>query len=254
MSAVLAVWRRELGAAFDSMTALVTTLLFVLTLHALFFLGGYAVGDLRLPGFWEGRSASLRTLFAWIPLLYVVLAPALSMGAWAEERKSGTEELLLTLPLKPRQAVLGKFLATWTLLCALLVVAVLPAAVVVGLLGPLDWSSVWGGLVGAAALGGACLALCLWVSSLSQDQLIAFLLSAVLMGLLWAAGPLADLLPSALASALHQASPATHFLESAALGVFDVRDLVYHGLFVFAGLSLNAIVVEGRRYGGGAGR
>lgn len=254
MSAVLAIWRRELGAAFDSMTALVTTALFVLALHALYFLGGYAIGDLRLPGFWEGRSASLRTLFAWIPLLYVVLVPALSMAAWAEERRSGTEELLLTLPMQARQAVLGKFLSVWSLLCIVLLIAILPAALVVSQLGPLDWSSVVGGYLGAALLGGACLALCLWVSSISQDQLIAFLLAAVLMALLWSAGPLAELMPSALAATLHQASPATHFLESAALGVFDARDLVYHGSIIFVGLTLNAIQIEGRRYGGGAGR
>ena len=89
MSAVIAIWRRELAGAFDSLVALVTTALFVLALDGLFFLGGYEVGGVSLPSFWEGRVASLRTLFAWLPLLFVVLVPALSMGSWAEERRSG---------------------------------------------------------------------------------------------------------------------------------------------------------------------
>ncbi len=251
MSATLAVFRRELLGHFDSLVALVTTALFVVALDALFFFVGYAVGDLRVPSFWVGREATLRALFAWLPLLFVVLVPALTMGAWAEERRAGTEELLLTLPITTRAAVLGKFLSAWTLVVVLLVVAVVPVAAVVASLGPLDWGTVWGGLVGAAALAATCTALALWISALTGDQLIAFLVAAVLLGAFQGAGLLATLLPADLAALVHYANPATHFLDSAALGVLDLRDGVYHALLVALGLWLCVAAVERRRTAGG---
>ena len=251
MSRVLAVFRRELAGAFDSPVAPVTAFLFVLALDGLFFFAGYSVGSLRLPAFWEGREATLRALFVWLPLLYVVLIPALSMGAWAEERRSGTEELLLTLPIRTHEAVLGKFLALWLLVALLLLVAVLPVALVVDQLGPLDWGTVWGGLAGAALLAGTCTALCVWASALAAEQLIGFLLGSVLLAALWGLPAVARVLPASMAAAVHYAGPTTHFLESGALGVFDLRDLVYHGLLAVLGLYLAATAVEGRRYRAG---
>lgn len=254
MRGVAAVFRRELAGHFESPVAPVTAAVFVLALDALFFFVGYAVGDLRLPSFWQRREATLEVLFAWLPLLFVVLVPALTMGAWAEERRSGSEELLLTLPLRPRDAVLGKFLASWTLLALLVAVAVLPMAAVVSQLGELDWSAALGGLMGAVLLGASCVALGLWVSALSGDQLIAFLLAAVLLALLWSAGTLARLLPAELAPAVQYAGPSAHYLESSARGVFDARDLVYHGLLTGLGLFLNTLAVEGRRWRGAGAR
>ena len=129
MSRVFAVWRRELAAAFDSPIAYVTIALFALTLHGLFFFLGYPVGRVPLPSFWELGQANLLVLFTWLPLLLALLVPALTMGAWAEERRRGTEELLLTYPLRTIEVVLGKFCAAWSLVALLIVLTVLPVAV-----------------------------------------------------------------------------------------------------------------------------
>ena len=158
---------------------------------------------------------------------------------------------LTTQPIRPWQAVLGKFLGAWLLLCVVVAAAVVPAAILASQLGDLDWSTALGGLVGAWCLGGACVALGLWVSSLAGDQLIAFLLGVVLLGALWGVGRLARILPVGLADQLDLLDPAGHYLESAALGVFDARDLVYFGGLALLGLALNTLAVEGRRWRGG---
>lgn len=248
MSVTGAVLRRELGATLDSAVSWVTAGLFVVGLHACFFFLGFPVGDRRVPGFWEGGSASLEALFAWFPLFLALLAPALTMGAWAAERASGTEELLLTQPLRARDAVLGKFLALWLFASALILVAVLPVALVVDRLGPLDWGTVWGGLAGASMLAAGCLALGLFASALTQVELVAFLLSAGLLLLLWSASPFVRVLPPALAELAWYASPMVHYADSAARGVLDGRDVLYHGLLAAVGLTLNVLVVEGRRW------
>jgi ABC-2 type transport system permease protein len=250
VSGTLAVLRRELIGMVDSPVAWVATGAAVLALHGAFFFLGYPVGDVHLPSFWDGAVASLDALFAWIPLALAILAPALSMATWAEERRAGTDELLLTQPLGTGAAVLGKFLGVWLFLCALLVVVVVPAAVVVDFVGPLDRGTVLGGLVGAFMLAGSCAAIGGLASALSSEQLVAFLLSAgVLLGL-WAAGLFVRVLPGAAAELAWYASPALHFVDSGARGVFDLRDVVHHGLLAFAGLLGNVVAVEARRWRG----
>ncbi|MCZ6598754.1 MAG: ABC transporter permease [Planctomycetota bacterium] len=248
MRRAFAVFRRELGGFLDSPVAWVVMLVFVVGLHVAFFFLGFPIGDRRYPGFWAGRVASLQPLFAWLPLFLALLAPALTMGAWAEERRSGTEELLLTQPLRVREAVLGKFLAVWVFVSLLIAVAVLPVAVVVAQLGPLDWGTVAGGLLGAVLLAGACCAIGLFCSALSAEQLIAFLIAAGILLLLWSAGLFVRVLPPVLAEAAWYASPQVHYLDSVTRGVLDARDVVYYGLLVGLGLLLNTAAVEGRRW------
>ena len=248
MSAALHVWRRELGVALDSAVAWVACILFVVTLHGAFFFLGYPIGDRSLPGFWAGRVASLDTLFAWLPALFCVLAPAITMGAWAEERRSGTDELLLTQPVSLRSIVVGKFLAAWCLLGGITTIAVVPVAAVVASLGPLDWSASVGGLCGAWLLAAVCVAIGLLASSLSQEQLVAFLTATVALAILWSAALFVRVVPPGFADVVWYASPSLHFLESSARGVFDLRDPIYHGLFCAGALLLTVTVVEGRRW------
>jgi ABC-2 type transport system permease protein len=245
---LLPVFRREFGARIDAPSALVVTLVFALVAQGLFFFMGHPIGDLRLPSFWAGRVASLQVVFAWIPLLFVGFVPALTMGAWAEERATGTEELLLSWPLSGLASSLAKFLAVWLFLGLALLVTILPLAVVVSSLGDLDWGVVWCGLFGAFLLGGACASVSLLLSALFREQLAAFLASALLLGLLWASGLLVANLPAALAEVVFYASPYAHFFDSAARGVFDARDLVYHGALIAAGIVGNTLLVEGRRW------
>lgn len=248
MSRTLAVVRRELRVAFESPIAYVTIALFVLVLDGLFFFLGFPVGRLPLPGLWEGQQASLIVLFTWLPLLLAFLVPALTMGAWAEERRAGTEELLFTYPLRTSEVVLGKFLASWTLVCLLVTLAVLPVAWTVAGLGDLDWATVWVGLSGAFLLGAGYVALAQLVSSCTSEQLVAFLVGALVLGLLWLLRMLVGVLPAELAAAVDYACPGSHFLESAARGVLDLRDVVYFALLVLFGLTVNGIVVERRRW------
>jgi len=248
VSRTLAIWRREMRAAFESPVAYVTIVLFVLTLDGLFFFLGYPIGKVPLPSFWELGQATLVVLFTWLPLLLAFLVPALTMGAWSDERRAGTEELLLTYPLRTREVVLGKFLAAWTLVAALVTCAVLPVAFSVDTMGELDWATVWVGLVGSYMLGAGYVAIALLLSACTEEQLVAFLLGSLGLGGLWLLRMLVDVLPAKLASSLEYAAPSTHFLASSASGVFDLRDVVYFGLLVAFGLYLNTVVVERRRW------
>ena len=248
MSRALAIFRRELRASFESPIAYVTIALFVLVLDGLFFFLGFPVGRVPLPGLWEGGQASLIVLFTWLPLLLAFLVPALTMGSWAEERRAGTEELLFSYPLRTREVVLGKFFASWTLVALLVALAVLPVAWTVASLGELDWATVWVGLGGALLLAAGYVAIAQLVSSTSGEQLVAFLLGALVLGLLWLLRMLVAVLPSRFAAAVDYACPSTHFLESAARGVLDLRDVVYFVLLAAFGLALNGMVVEGRRW------
>jgi ABC-2 type transport system permease protein len=245
---VVAVLRRELGALFEAPITYVALALFVVVLPLLYFLVGFPVGRQPLPGLFEGGQANLIVLFTWLPFLLALLVPALSMSAWSEERRSGTEELLLTWPVRASEVVLGKFLARALLLALMVAVAVVPSAIAVARLGDLDWASAWVGLGGAVALAAAYCALALWVSALVQEQLAAFLLGAALLVALWALDLAVGLLPAALASFTHYAAPSSHFLDSAALGVVDARDGVYFALLVVFGLVLNVVAVERRRW------
>jgi len=248
MSRTLAVFRRELRSSFESPIAYVTIAVFVGVLDGLFFFLGFPVGRAPLPGLWEGGQASLIVLFTWLPLLLAFLVPALTMGAWAEERRGGTEELLFTYPLRTQEVVLGKFLASWTLVVLLVTLAVLPVAWTVSGLGELDWATVWVGLLGAYLLGAGYVALAQLISSVTSEQLVAFLLGSLALVLLWLLRMLVGVLPSGLAGAVEYACPSTHFLGSAARGVLDLGDLIYFGLFVLFGLVVNGIVIERRRW------
>ncbi|MEM9380067.1 MAG: ABC transporter permease, partial [Planctomycetota bacterium] len=205
-------------------------------------------GRAPLPGLWEGGQASLIVLFHWLPLLLALVVPALCMGAWAEERRAGTEELLLTYPVRTSAVVLGKFLATWTLTMLMVTLAVLSAALTVDRLGDLDWNTVWAGLLGAAGLSAGYVAVAQFLSGLSSEQLVAFLFGALLLGVLWALPLFVRVLPGSLAEVLIAASPTSHFLASSAQGVLDLSDAIYFALLTFAGLALSALAVERRRW------
>lgn len=245
---VLPFARRELRSAFESPVAYVAIGLFVLVLPALFFFLGYPVGVVPLPGLWEGGQASLIVLFHWLPLLLAFVVPALCMGSWAEERRGGTEEVLLTYPVSVGAVVAGKFLASWVLTVLMVALAVLSAALTVAMLGDLDWGTVWVGLVGAAFLSAAYVAVAQFLSAVSAEQLVAFLLGGLTLGVAWSLPLFVRILPGGLAEVLEGASPAQHFLGSAARGVVDLADLVYFTLVTLLGLGLNVVVVEGRRW------
>jgi gliding motility-associated transport system permease protein/gliding motility-associatede transport system auxiliary component len=239
MKKALLIARRECFATFDSPVAyLVLAALPIMTATWFFLLGGFFVEN----------DASLRGFFALLPVVLVLIAPAITMRMWAEERRSGTEELLFSYPFRVRELVLGKFFGAWAILAlALLATALVPLTV--AMLGPLDWGPVIGGYLGALLLGAACLSAGLFLSALTSNQIVAWLLGVVLLAFLNLPGWLIPVLPLSpdsvrllLAFDMHERFGAL----SRGLVVFG--DLVYFGGFTALFLGLNGLVLEARRW------
>jgi ABC-2 type transport system permease protein len=232
MSRIRAVARRELLAYFNSPIAYVFLLVFVGAALFTFF---------NVNAFFSRGRADLRGLFDAIPFLMVLLVPALTMRLWAEERKQGTLEMLLTLPARDHELVAGKFLASWALLAVGMgLTLILP--VTVAFLGDLDTGPVIGGYVGALLLGAAYLAVGQFVSATTENQILAFILALCVCLGLYGLGleGFARLFPDRTAAVLRAMGTGSRF-ESIARGVIDLRDLVYYlslcGFFLAASVA-----------------
>ncbi|MFM8386584.1 MAG: ABC transporter permease [Planctomycetia bacterium] len=240
----LGVLRKELRATLVSPIPYILVALFALALSYVFF---YGLDERRNPSFWLLSTASVNTLFGVIPVAFAVLVPALTMRMWSEEMRAGTLETLRTMPVSAGALVLGKFLACWVLLAACLL-ATLPIVLTVDGLGDLDWGPVWGGYLGAMFLGGALVALGLWISGLTRHQVVAFLVT------LFAGLVLCQLLTSMASDANSGLGPVFHAIaldaryDALGRGVLEVRDLAYFASFTAFFLYLNAESIDSRRY------
>jgi ABC-2 type transport system permease protein len=236
------VLRRELASYFATPLAYVFILIFLVVANAFTF---------YLGGFYERGQADLAPFFRFHPWLYLFLIPALSMRLWAEERKSGTIELLMTLPITLWQAVLGKFLAAW-IFTALALALTFPMWITVNYLGQPDNGSIFAAYVGSLLLAGGFLAIGSCMSALTRNQVIAFILSVVVSFMFLLTGyPLvlewvSAILPQSLASAVASLSFLTHF-ESISKGVIDIRDLLYFGMLMAFFLLATAITLDVRK-------
>ena len=215
-------------------------------------------GVLFLSNFFLVREADMRAYFGILPFVYLFFIPAITMRLWAEERKLGTFELLLTLPVRSHEAVLGKFIASWALVILALVLS-LPIPiwisrylVVEGGAG-LDWGAVMGSYIGSALLAAAFLSLGIFFSALTENQIVAFILSvffsalAILIGepvLIASMGWLPFI--KKIEPILEYAGIRGHF-DDIARGVIDSRDVIYYLTFCFFFLLITSIVVEHRR-------
>jgi len=236
---MLAIMRRELRSYFLTPVAYVFIVIFlVLTSTFTFYLGG----------FYERGQADLAPFFNFHPWLYLFLVPALSMRLWAEERKSGSIELLMTLPVEIWQAVTGKFLAAWAF-TGLALALTFPIWITVNYLGDPDNGVVVAAYIGSLLMAGGFLAVGSCISAATKNQVIAFILAVVACFLLLLAGfPLVlDIFsawaPQPLVDAIASLSFLTHF-SSISKGVIDLRDLVYFGLLIGVMLYANAIVLQ----------
>jgi len=240
MNGFLAVFKRELKSYFATPVAYVFLVIFL-------FFSGY------LPfrqGFFENRQADLQLFFQNLPLLFVFMVPCTAMRLWSEERKSGSIELLLTLPITVGQAVLGKFFAAWFfLVIALLLTITMPLTVVY--LGNPDIGLIVTGYLGSILMAGAFLSVGCFFSALSKNQVISFILSvAVLAVLVYAGMPttvnyLSSFLPAGLVSAAENMSFLTHF-ESICRGMLEFQDLAYFVLLIL-GWVLGCMVMLSER-------
>ncbi len=227
MNRIRSIAMRELRSYFHSPIAYVFLLVFAGAALFTFF---------NVKAFFARGQADLRPLFEAIPLLTLLLIPALTMRLWAEEAKTGTIELLLTFPARDIELVCGKFFASWALLAVALLLTA-PLAATVALLGDLDWGPVLGGYVSALLLGAAYLAVGQFISALTENQILAFILAFVVCLALYGMGTelVVGLFSDRTATVLRALGTGSRF-ESIARGVIDLRDLVYY-------LSLTAFFI-----------
>ncbi len=244
MNNVLAVTRRELYAYFATPLAYVFLAIFlVLTAVFTFYIGN----------FFERRQADLLPFFGFHPWLYLFLIPALSMRLWAEERKAGTLELLLTLPIRLRAAVLGKFLAAW-LFTGLALALTFPLVCTVNWLGEPDNGAILAAYAGSWLMAGAYLALGSCLSATTSNQVIAFIVTVVLCFVLVITGFPAVLAafrgwaPGLLVDTVANLSFLTHY-DAISKGVLDFRDVVYFLVMIGGGLLATAIVIDRKKAG-----
>lgn len=236
MTSLLVIARREFVAYFRSPIAYVFLTTFLVLTYFLFFRGFFLIGQ-----------TDVRPFFLLMPWIFLFYVPAVAMGKWAEERRQGTLELLLTLPVADRDVVLGKFVAGWALVAAALL-GTIPLPLTVSLLGNLDWGPVVGGYIGLLCLGGAYLAIGLVVSSLTQNQIIAFILGVIACFTLLIIGePIVTItLPTWLVGFVQHFGLSYHF-TSIGRGVLDSRDLLYYGSIIGFFLWLNLQIIQQRR-------
>jgi ABC-2 type transport system permease protein len=247
MREVAVIFRRELKSYFVSPIAYVFGVLFLAVLMLLSLVLG-------LVPLTSGSQASMQGFFWLLPIVFLFFLPGLTMRLWAEERRSGTLELLMTFPVRIGQLISGKFLAALVFLAAMLALTlVLPLTLT--MYGRLDWGPVISAYVATILLASAYIAAGMFWSAMTRDQIVALLLALVTLLLLYALGfPLllewlAGSFPSWLLDLMNAISPYKYF-ESIERGVLDTRDLIYFACFCGFFLHANALVLHARRQKG----
>jgi ABC-2 type transport system permease protein len=233
MRETLAVYRKEMRAYLVSPIPYLFVAIFAAVVSWWFF---------WQTNFFLLKLAKVDGMLRFIPWAFVFTVPAVTMRLWSEEFRGGTFETLLTMPVRPRHLVLGKFFAAWTVLgVCLLSTAGIP--VTVASIGDLDMGPVWGGYLGALLMGAAFLALGQWVSGLTRNQIVAFLVALVACFVL----VMLDQFGDSVGAWAEQLSVSSHF-RSITRGVVDVRDLAYFASFIVFFLYLNAESIDNRRH------
>ncbi|MCZ6691138.1 MAG: ABC transporter permease subunit [Planctomycetota bacterium] len=246
MRSTVAITKKEILAYINSPIAYVFVIIFLGLCGVLF------VNNLFLI-----NQADMRGYFALLPIIFLFFIPALTMRLWAEEKKLGTFELLLTLPVQSHEAVLGKFFASLLLVITALVLSLpIPIGISMFLVAEassgLDWGAVMGSYIGSVFLAAAYLSIGIFFSSLTENQIIAFILAvfvsalAILIGEPTIIGAMDYILPESLGPIFEYVGLRGHF-DSIARGVLDSRDVLYYISFSFFFLMLTGMIVEHRR-------
>ena len=233
------IFKRELGGYFATPLAYVFILIFLVLAGVFTF---------YLGGFYDSHQANLAPFFNFHPWLYLFLIPALAMRLWAEERKSGSIELLMTLPITRFEAVTGKFLAAWVF-AGLALLLTFPLVLTVNYLGQPDNGAIITGYLGSWLLAGCFLAIGSCMSALAKNQVIAFILCVsvcllfVLCGYPLVLDAFSHWAPQWLLDVLAALSFLTRF-DAISKGVIDLRDLLYFITLIAAWLAATAVVVD----------
>src|SRR5512138_3187313 len=239
------ITKRELAAYFSSPLAYIFIVIFLLLCGFFTFMVG---------GFFERGEASLvRPFFDWHPWFYLFLVPAVGMRLWAEERRVGTIELLLTMPITAWQAIVGKFLASWLFLGVALVLT-FPIVLTVNYLGSPDNGVILCGYVGSWLMAGAYLAVSCITSAMTRNQVVSFILSVVICLFLILAGfaPVVNLMQNSghtwLVDLVTSFSVITHF-DGFQKGVLDSRDLIFFLSVIVFSLFSTSVILRTHRAG-----
>jgi ABC-2 type transport system permease protein len=244
MKPTLTIAKRELRGYFASPVAFVFIVIFLL-------LSGFFT--FMVAGFFERGEANLTAFFSWHPWLYLFLVPAVGMRMWSEERRLGTIELLLTMPVTPWQAIVGKFLASWVVV-AVAVLLTFPIVITVNYLGNPDNGIILAGYIGSILMAGAYLAISAMTSAMTRNQVVSFILAVVISLFLILAGypPVTSLLtswaPTWLVEGVAAFSVMTHF-ESIQKGVLDSRDVIYFLSVIAFSLFTTSVIIRAHRAG-----
>lgn len=232
------ILKRELGAYFNSVVAYIVVILFLIITGALFW----------LSYFQEVNLLSLRSFFGQAPMFLAFFAPAITMGLFAEEKRSGTLELLMTMPVSDFQIVAGKFLAA-TVLLAVVFVMTLPYPLTLDMLGDggLDWGAVWAGYIGLLLLGASYAAIGIMASSWTKDQVVAILTAFSICFFLYLIDQLVGQSSGMLAQVVDYLSTSYHF-DNIARGVIDSRDVIYYLSVIGVSLTVAQVSIASRRW------
>jgi ABC-2 type transport system permease protein len=243
MTRMLSIARKELKAYFGSPMAAIFIGAFLLSVLFCFF---------WLETFFVRNTADIRPLFRWMPVLMIFLVASLTMRQWSEEQRMGTLEVLLTLPVRLSQLVGGKFLAVLALV-AISLGLTLGLPVTVSIMGNLDWGPVFGGYLGALLMASAYIAIGLFISSRTDNQIIALILTVLLAGLLYLLGSsgITSFMGNKAGEIFRALGSGSRF-ESIERGVIDLRDLVYYGSLTVFFLVLNVLSLDRQRWSRGA--
>ncbi|MBI5362207.1 MAG: ABC transporter permease subunit [Planctomycetes bacterium] len=238
MRNIVTIAKRELGGYFSTPVAYVFIVVYLLLAMGL---------TLFITRFYEREQADLLAFFTWHPWVYLFLVPAVTMRLWAEERRQGTIELLFTLPVTLAESVVGKFLASWAF-TGIALALTFPIWITVNYLGKPDNGVILSSYVGSFLMAGAYLAIGSFVSACTKNQVIAFVVSAVLCLIFVLAGlpgvmDVLSALPDVVLQTMRSFSFLTHF-ESIQTGVIDLRDITYFLSLIATCLVVNAIVLD----------
>jgi ABC-2 type transport system permease protein len=242
LSNTKAVLKRELSGYFGSPVAYVFIVIFLLLVGFFTF---------NVSNFYEMGQADLRGFFQWHPWVYMFLIPAVAMRLWSEERRLGTIELILTMPITPAEVIVGKFLAAW-LFIAVALALTFPMIFTVLYLGNPDLGTIFCGYIGSLLMAGAFLGIGSMTSSLTRSQVISFILAVVLClffilsGYAPVTGALSGWAPTWLVDMVAQLGVLTHF-TAISRGIIDLRDILYFFSLILFMLFVNGIVILNRR-------
>jgi ABC-2 type transport system permease protein len=234
MQNILSIFRREFRSYFDSPVAYIVTIIFLL-------ISGYFF----TTNIFLMNQASLRTIFGIVPIMYLLFIPAISMRLLAEEKKSGTIELLFTYPVRDTEIVIAKYLAALGLIAVLLIFTFF-YPLTMSTLGNLDAGQVLSGYIGLLLTGAAYLAVCVFASSITENQIVAFIVALAISFFFFIIDKILFFVPASLANILQYLAIEYHF-QNVARGVIDSRDLIYFFSMIFVGLLLASHALSRRK-------